>query len=458
MRLKRFALRGLIALAVVVALCMFFARTVQTITTPKVQLVTGSSGRYEEKMTFNGEVYFPETEDIVVEDAKELGVVVGRIYVKEGHFVKAGDIIFTAEAGETEAKLEELRKNYDTKQAELLKLDIDNRKSSKESKQNDAYNTMVDAQDAMTSAVFDARMLAIENDVTLTDDVASWDQQLTLSGKEIPEELTAAVTEAAAAKAAYDTAREAFFSLLEDRKVRVKDEVFNYIRDRDALIAEMEEISADMVELSTRAESLREVRAPRDGWIVSLTVKEGEAYDGVKTAYTMNKVDTLPVMRAPLGNVERTIEDGSRADIESDLYGTEKTTVEKTTISADGTKYLQLTMPESYLKENSSAIRRVFADGGVKISITYRAKKSTTLLPASAVRNEGEGQDYVYLIEQDWGGFMSQSSMKVRKTSVTVLERGDKTISIAEDLSWQQVADREDRALEDGQTVMEYVD
>ena len=43
MKLKKFALRGLIALAVAVALCMFFARTVQTITTPKVKLVTGSS-------------------------------------------------------------------------------------------------------------------------------------------------------------------------------------------------------------------------------------------------------------------------------------------------------------------------------------------------------------------------------------------------------------------------------
>ena len=37
MKLKRFALRGLIVLFVAVALCMFFARTVQTITTPKVQ-------------------------------------------------------------------------------------------------------------------------------------------------------------------------------------------------------------------------------------------------------------------------------------------------------------------------------------------------------------------------------------------------------------------------------------
>ena len=97
------------------------------------------------------------------------------------------------------------------------------------------------------------------------------------------------------------------------------------------------------------------------------------------------------------------------------------------------------------------------SDGGVQVNITYRARQSTTLLPPSAVRSEGANADYVYLIENSWGGFMSSSSMKVVKTSVTVLERGDKAVSIAEDLSYRQVADREDRALTDGQTVMEYV-
>lgn len=458
MKLKKFALRGLIALAVAVALCMFFARTVQTITTPKVKLVTGSSGRYEEKMNFTAQVYFPETESMVVEEAKDLGVVVKRIYVKEGHRVKAGDVIFTAEAGDTETKLAELRKEYDGKQGELTKLDLEHRTASRESRQNDLYNAMIEAQDQMTDDVFAARMQAIAEGITLTDDVTTWKQQLTLTGGEPSAELTGAVSKAVASRSAYDAARDAFYTLMEDRKMRVKDDVFNYIRDRDALIDTMAELSADMVELATRAAAVTEVRAPRDGWITAVSVQEGEAYDGVKAAYAMSAEESLPVLRAPLEGVTRAIEDGAKAEIVSDVYGTEKTTVQKTALGSDGSKYLLMTMPESYLEEGSSAIRRVVADGGVKVTINYRAKQSTTLLPASAVRNEGEGQDYVYLIERSWGGFMSQSGMKVKKTSVTVLERGDKTVSIAEDLSWQEIADREDRALEDGQAVMEYVD
>ena len=79
------------------------------------------------------------------------------------------------------------------------------------------------------------------------------------------------------------------------------------------------------------------------------------------------------------------------------------------------------------------------------------------MLPASAVRNEGENSDYVYLIQRSYGGLLTSSSMKVVKTSVRVLERGEKLVSIEDDLSYQQVADKEDRELTDNQTVMEYV-
>lgn len=72
------------------------------------------------------------------------------------------------------------------------------------------------------------------------------------------------------------------------------------------------------------------------------------------------------------------------------------------------------------------------------------------------MRSDGENS-YVYIVEYSGGGFLSQSTMKVKKTSVTVIERSDTTVSIEEDLSYRSIADREDRALTDGATVMEYV-
>lgn len=188
-----------------------------------------------------------------------------------------------------------------------------------------------------------------------------------------------------------------------------------------------------------------------------MDVAEGDTYDGTKLAYAISGKDVAPVLKASLNNNARNITEGAKATITSDTYGEEKTTVEKVGTETDGSKYMLITLPESMAETGSSAIRRAMMNGGVEVSITYRANKSTTLLPASAVRNEGEGSDYVYLIQRDWGGVLSSSSMKVVKTRVTVVERSDKYVSIEEDLSYQQVADKEDRALTDGQTVMEYV-
>lgn len=84
MKLKRFALKGLIVLAVVVALCMFFARTVQTITTPKVQLVTGTTGKFEQAMKFTAQVEFPEKEDVTLKDAVKSSITVDKVYVPGG--------------------------------------------------------------------------------------------------------------------------------------------------------------------------------------------------------------------------------------------------------------------------------------------------------------------------------------------------------------------------------------
>lgn len=455
MKLKKFALRGLIALAVAVALCMFFARTVQTITTPKIRLVTASSGRLEQKMVFNAEVYFPDTEEFVIEDAKKTAVTVKRVYVKPGHFVKEGETIFTAECASYEEDMKKLRDEYDEKRKALIELDIANRKLSKESRQNELYDAMLEAQDKLTDLSYEARLLALEYDITLSGAVTDWKKQLATL-KEVPADVTQAVNKAVAANSAFNEAQSAFFAIKEDRKQRVKDDVFKYINDRNAAIRAMDELTSDMVALAKRVKSLQTVKAARDGYIVSLGVTEGEAYEGVKAAYTMNEKDTLPILRANLGGVTRNIADDTKAELESEMYGSEKTTVERTFTAADGTKYLYIRMPERFVEEDSSAIRRFMSDGSVTVNITYRAKRNTTLLTPSAVRGT-EGDAYVWLIKQNWGGFMNQSSMTVVKTPVTVIERSDKAISIEEDLSYQQIADREDRALSDGQTVMEYV-
>ena len=220
MKLKRFALRGLIVLFVAVALCMFFARTVQTITTPKVQLVQSTSGRFEDKMTFRAQVYFAETEEFTVEEAKDMNITVDKLYVRAGNYVKKGDIIFTAKTPSYEEEIKKVREDYDAKNKELLELDVQNRKLSKESYQNTMYQQLLDAQDTLSEATYEARYAAAKESVVLTGDVSTWQSQLALSG-EVSDDLKAAVNKARTAQAAYEEARTAYFAVLDNKKLKV---------------------------------------------------------------------------------------------------------------------------------------------------------------------------------------------------------------------------------------------
>ena len=48
--MKKFAIKGLVTLAAVVALSMFFSGTIKTISTAKVKLVTAKQGKLEEEI------------------------------------------------------------------------------------------------------------------------------------------------------------------------------------------------------------------------------------------------------------------------------------------------------------------------------------------------------------------------------------------------------------------------
>ena len=151
------------------------------------------------------------------------------------------------------------------------------------------------------------------------------------------------------------------------------------------------------------------------------------------------------------------IADGTKVEIAGN-YGTEKTEVESTALGGDGKKYLYAALTDDVISAKGG-MTAMMTDGTVEITVRYRAKETATLIPAAAVRSEGEGEDYVYLVQRNYGGgFLGSQSLTAVKTSVTVLERGDTMVSVRESLDYQDIAAGEDRALSDGCTVMEYVD
>ena len=97
MKLKKYAIRGLIVFAVVVALCMFFSGTIRTITTAKVKLLTPRQGKFSEQVELTGKVVFPAAEPVKLENAQGVSLTVTSVKVQPGSEVEKGEVLFTAE-------------------------------------------------------------------------------------------------------------------------------------------------------------------------------------------------------------------------------------------------------------------------------------------------------------------------------------------------------------------------
>ena len=448
------ALKALLVLAVVVALCMYFSKTIQTITTPKVKLVQTSTGRVEQKIQVDAKPYFPVKTEVTLKRAEDTPITVDKVYVSAGLYVEAGDTLFTANVNDYDTKEKDLRTKYKEAAQKLIDLDIANRKSSKQSKRNELYEVMLDAQDAQAAAESDARLAAAAEGVDLTFDQDTWAAIAKQKGGS--QSLMALIAKAATAKATFATARDAFYQSYENKTLKVTDEVFKYINDRNTIVKEMRDISDDMVDLLEGKQALSTIKAESAGYIVAMDVKEGQSYDGKASAYTIAKKEDAPILRADVTDLKKDVAEGAKVEAQGD-YQTLKTKVTAVTLDNDGRQYAEIELTDDILLA-AGGMAKLISTGSIDVDIVFRSKKNATLIPASALRSEGEGNDYVFVIEYSGGGFLSSGGMIARKTSVTVIDRGDKVVSVQEDLSYQQIIDRADRTVEDGKAVMEYVD
>ena len=458
MKLKQFALRGLVVLSVVVALCMFFSGTVKTITTPKIKMVSTKEGKLEQTAELNAKLVFAESEPFRIEEAMEATVLVERVFVRPGYEVKQGDLIFSATMTDFEEKMDELRTKYQEKMTEVEDLERQNSERVTKTTRTTQFRALVAAQDALHEAELDLQVALRRNGIKLDLNIpegANEKEELTAQakGQNAPDEVLQAIEALCHARMTVEEAQLVFDETGKNWKYDVTPETWTYITKRDGLLEEMKEIDEQMIELELLKLELAEVRAPRDGYITSVSVKVGENYDGKAAAYEMSAEGVEPVLRADVSEAPLNIVEGAKVTIESGYYEVEST-VSATGYDENGKKYADIGLTDELIRVKGSVYNLTLADTTAEVSM--RADRITTLIPASAVRSEGEGQDYVYLIEQKRGSFTGDS-MYVVKTPVTVLGRSDKLVSVAEELYGARLADKEDRAISDGVTVMEYV-
>ena len=155
MDLKKFAVRGIVVLAVFVALCMFFSGTIRTITTPKVKLTAAKRGKLEERVDLSCKLAFTDVERVEMELPEDTTLTISKVNTREGYSVSAGDVVIQARVTGYEQQRKRWQEAYDEAAEGLLALENKNRGiriTRRDEAYADAWFSLREARRAAVSA------------------------------------------------------------------------------------------------------------------------------------------------------------------------------------------------------------------------------------------------------------------------------------------------------------------
>ena len=444
MNLKRFAIRGIVFLAVFVALCMFFSGTVRTITTPKVRLVTPKRGKFEERIELAFKPAFPNVDKITEPVGDDLSLTIVKVNTREGYTVQAGEVLYEAKVTNYDQLYKQYQEAYDTAAEALLSLENKNR-GIRINQRDKAY---ADAYFALRDARRDAVAKELEMDAQLSREKLS--RVDTGYPEGASDELKKLIDDW---RAAAETRQAAQSAMEKAARYNVDETVWSYIteqRDQQQKRDEAEQSLRSLVALNDRVKA---IAAPHDGYVAELTTKEGDTYDGSQPLYSITAEDQLPTLRADISELTRTVTEGMTVTLNPDSYDAIDTKVISVGTDAEGKKYAEVGLTPELIKARGSVYAMTQED--TTMTLVYRAREASTLLPTSAVAGSGD-ERYVFVAEQNTSAF-GGSTLKVHKMSVKVLGESNGTTSVQEDITYYTIAYGEDRAIKDDDTVMEYV-
>lgn len=440
MKAKKIAVKGLIALAVLVAVCIFFSGTIRTIATAKVKITQPRSGKLTQTVELTGSLNFPVEEDVFIEGSADIVVEVKSVKVEVGYEVEEGDVIFTGSVSGYDKTMESYRQTYTDTQNSLQALED---KGIRLKKTDEAWAAAYEALAAAREAYLDADLkYRARLDIEGIEDMGELPE-------DADEELTGLYEAREAAKTALDTAQADMDAA---ERYNISDEVRTHLTERIKLTKALEDTEKAMLELAVVNEYVKSVTATMDGFITKINVKPGETFAITGAAYSICPEDELPVVRCDISDCELTITKNMDAILVGATGENVESEVDAVGVTLAGGEYADIELKKSMIKDMGGMY--AMSANGVSVRIEYRSKNATTLLPAAAVRGSGTDR-YVYTLRTEESMFGTQQTVTV-KQPVTVLAEADGTVSIDEDLTYTRIAYMEDRAISEGDPVMEY--
>lgn len=447
MKLKQFAIKGLAILAVVLALCAFFSGTVRTITTPKVRLTTPKMAKLEEKITITGKIYFPETEEIRPTLPDDTTLTILKVNTRAGYTVDKGDVLIEAEVTGYQDKLDALTKEYEDSESSLAALERKN--SDKRVRQADTK--YVEAYNAYQTSRSDTLLKEVAMDTLLDREGLELDEEGN-APKGASKELQAAIEEY---NAAVEAQAEAEKTWERNKRYSIDEEVYSYLTEKADLEKKMASAQEGIRTLSATNAMAAQLIATHGGYTASVDVNVGDVWDGKKAMMTLSAAKSDPVFRADVTDLEKTVSKKSDVTIPG-RYGDVESRVSDVITDTDGRKYAYVDVNKDVLNYVGSVYSLMQSETGKEMTLVYKAKEATCIVPVSAVHGSGEDR-YVFTVDQTSNAFGS-TELVVHKRNVQVEAEVNGMASLSEDISWYTLAYMEDRAIDDGATVMEYTD
>lgn len=439
MKLRKLALRGLVAVAVGAALCMFFSGTIENITTPKVKTVRASRGKFALQLELAAELAYPEVEEQRMTLPAGQTLTIMRVNVRAGYPVSKGDVLLEATVTDCKAAERQAQADYDAALDACMEVERKNeglvlRRSEQ---------IYADAYAALRMAAREAAQKRTAVDVLLKEAELNYTEVGYPSGA--GEVLCAAIDDYRETLAVQDAAQAEF-----DRAARygVSDAAWNYISELQSAQEKLDDCAEALVELEELKHAAAQICAPHDGVIAAIELKAGDGYDGGAPLYAITAEGSAPALRIDLNDVDRPVFEGMEVILPK---GTEAKVTGLGFTNA-GARCADAAVTEEIVRDESSIYE--LAMNGTKVFLCFAARENSSLLPASAVRGSGDAR-YIYVVNERETG-LGKKKRSLSKMSVTVVDEGGGTASIQEDLSGLDVAYMEDRALLDGADVMYY--
>jgi len=443
--MKKIALKGLLIVAVVVALCIFFSGTIRTMTTPKVRFAQVRMGKMELESELTGKVVFPETEEYKLKLPEGVSLTVTAVRVSKGDRVRKGATMLNARVTDGEKTLESLQAEVDTAWKELRELE----KKTGEirlTQQEQQWQAVWEAVDAARTVERDAR-------VNLTVALTAEGLELTEDGR-LPEGVKDETKELFDTwKIAEQALKQVSEKLSALDRYAIPNDTWTPIQKMKEYREKIETAEKKMTEIRVLMKTTEKITAPRDCYLASFNVEKGESINRDTVIAELTAEGKDPVIRVDLTGLKQGVETGASLTVIAENGNNPTTKIIDTGLTTDGHPYAdaEITNDVTYALGNVSAMMK----NDLKTRLVTRAKTSTCLLPATAVRGSGSNR-FVYVGENKSSTF-GGNQMVVRKVNVTVLAESGVTASINENMTDQRVLYMEDRALNEGGAVMEYM-